>query len=271
MSATLTATVASLHVYPVKACGVTDLMTAEIEPRGFRGDRSFALIGADGEVITQRERPALARVRPTLRDGVLTLSGADRPEIQVIESADGKRVPVTVFGRPCHGIDQGANAAAWFAEVIGDDCRLVRCPDDVGKQVNPDYGDGEVAYADAYPVTVISTASLTGLNDRILEMGEDVVPMTRFRPNITVAGWTDPHAEDEVRRLRCGSVVLRLVKRDDRCVVTTVDQTTGEHTRQPLRALGKYRVIDQKIMFGMFAMVEQPGTVHAGDEVEVLD
>jgi uncharacterized protein YcbX len=65
-------------------------------------------------------------------------------------------------------------------------------------------------------------------------------------------------------------VRLRLVKRDDRCVVTTVDQESGERTHQPLRALGRYRLIDRALMFGMFAIVEQPGTVLVGDPVSVL-
>ena len=262
--------VSSLHVYPVKACGGTDLGVAEIGPRGVAADRLFALVGPDHEVITQREHPVLATVRPSYAHGVLTLAAADRPTIQVEEDATGRRVPTTVFGRPCPGIDQGPHAAAWFAEIIGEHCRLMRCPDDDGKKVNPAYGDGQTAYSDAYPVTVISLASLKRLTDEIVEMGEEPVPMDRFRPNVVVAGWSRPHAEDDVERAQLGTARLRLVKRDDRCVVTTVDQQSGERTHQPLRALGRYRNIDHALMFGMFAMVEQPGTVLVGAPVAVL-
>jgi uncharacterized protein len=263
-------TVHSLHVYPVKACGGTDLGVAEFGPRGIATDRLFALVGPDHEVITQRQHPVLATVRPRYADGVLTLAGAGRPTVEIAEDTTGPRVATTVFGRPCPGIDQGRDAAAWFAEVIGEHCRLVRCPDDDGKRVNPAYGDGQTAYSDAYPVTVLSVASLERLNDEIIEMGEEPVPMDRFRPNVVIAGWSRPHAEDNVERAQLGSVRLRLVKRDDRCVVTTVDQQSGERTHQPLRALGRYRVIDQALMFGMFAMVDQPGTVLVGDPVLVL-
>jgi MOSC domain-containing protein len=264
------ATVHSLHVYPVKACGGTDLGVAQIGPRGIVGDRLFALVGPDHEVITQREHPVLATVRPGYADGVLTLAGAGRPAIEIVEDSTGPRVATTVFGRPCPGIDQGRDAAAWFAEVIGEHCRLMRCPDDDGRKVNPANGDGHTAYSDAYPVTVVSVASLERLDDEIIEMGEEPVPMDRFRPNVVIAGWSRPHAEDDVERAQLGTVRLRLVKRDDRCVVTTVDQQTGERTHQPLRALGRYRVIDHALMFGMFAMVERPGTVLVGDPVSVL-
>lgn len=66
--------------------------------------------------------------------------------------------------------------------------------------------------------------------------------MTRFRPNIVIEG-AGPGAED-----RHGSLAidagprLLLVKRCDRCVVTTVDQYTGQKTgKEPLRTLARLR------------------------------
>jgi uncharacterized protein YcbX len=51
------------------ACGGTDLGVAEIGPRGVAADRLFALVGPDHEVITQREHPVLATVRPSYAHG----------------------------------------------------------------------------------------------------------------------------------------------------------------------------------------------------------
>jgi uncharacterized protein YcbX len=223
------------------------------------------------EVITQREHPVLATVRPRYANGVLTLAGAGRPAIEIVEDSTGPRVATTVFGRPCPGIDQGRDAAAWFAEVIGEHCRLMRCPDDDGRKVNPANGDGHTAYSDAYPVTVVSVASLERLDDEIIEMGEEPVPMDRFRPNVVIAGLVTSACRGR-RRARPtghGAVAAGQARRPLR-VVTTVDQQTGERTHQPLRALGRYRVIDHALMFGMFAMVERPGTVLVGDPVSVL-
>lgn len=264
------ARVASLHLYPVKACAGTDLDVAELGARGVVGDRAFAVIDAGQEVITQREHPVLATVRPTFRDHVLSLAGP-AAALAVRECPDGPRLPMTVFGRPCFGVDQGDDAAAWFTDVTGAPCRLVRCPPDGGKPVDPAYASGEVAYADGYPVSVISTASLARLADEILEMGEEPVPVNRFRANIVLTGWKEPHTEDEVARMSLGTARLRLIGRDGRCVVTTIDQRTGERTRQPLRALGRYRRIEGSIKFGMYAMVERPGTTRIGDEVLVED
>lgn len=260
------ARVSSLHVYPVKACRATDLPTAEITPRGVLHDREFMVVTPDGAHLSQRELPLLATVRPVYEEGVLRLVAGGR-ELVHRPRVDGAAVDVTVHRKAAPAVDQGDAAAAWLSDLLGAPCRLVRCPDGEGKRVNPASGDGFTRYADAYPVTVVSTESLDGLNARL----DEPIPMTRFRQNVVVSGWGEPHAEDCVLRLRAGAAVLRLVKQDDRCVVTTIDQVTGARTREPLRTLARYRIRDRKIMFGMFAMVEQPGIIRVGDEVDVLD
>lgn len=259
--------VSALHVYPVKGCRATDLAIAEVTPRGVRHDREFMVTTPDGRHLSQREFPRLATVRPAYADGVLRLAAPDREDFVHESRPSGTRIDVTVHRKPAPAVDQGDAVAAWFSDLLGAACRMVRCPEGDGKRVNPEYGDGLTMYADAYPVTVVSTESLDGLNERL----DGAVPMNRFRQNVVVSGWREPHTEDRVRRLRVGTAVLRPVKLDDRCVVTTIDQATGERMREPLRTLARYRIRDGKIMFGVFAMVERPGTVALDEEVEVLD
>ncbi len=258
--------VASLHVYPVKACRGIDRTELELSARGPRGDREFMIIRPDGRHVSQREVPRLATVTAHADGDVLALTRTGGAPLRVPIDRDGPRREVTVHRKPCLGIDQGAAAAGWLTDLVGLDCRLVWCPPDGGKQVNPDYGDGETGYVDGYPVSVVSTESLAELNSRLAEP----VPMARFRPNLVVSGMRHAHAEDDVQRLAVGTAVLRLVKQDDRCVVTTIDQVTGARTRQPLRTLAGYRLREQGILFGMYAMVEQPGTARVGDPVTVL-
>src|SRR4029450_7098533 len=103
--------------------------------------------------------------------------------------------------------------------------------------VNPDYGraDDRVSFADGYPLLLANTASLDALNDRIAEGGslEGPLPMTRFRPNVVIAG-AAPWVEDAWTggRIKIGEVTFRVPKRCDRCVVTTTDQETGERGRE---------------------------------------
>ena len=129
-------------------------------------------------------------------------------------------------------------------------------------------------YVDAYPVLVTQIASLAALNAAIGAPGtaptEAPLPMTRFRPNIVLAGLT-PFDEDHIDRLRVRDVVLRLAKPSTRCIVTTTDQETGTRGVEPLPALRKLRWNRklQGVTFGENATVLQPGALRVGDTVEV--
>ena len=68
--------------------------------------------------------------------------------------------------------------------------------------------------------------------------GAPPVPMSRFRPNIVLAA-SPAGAEDHHRRSPSAeALTLTLVKRCDRCVVTTIDQGSGVRTgKEPLATL----------------------------------
>lgn len=92
--------------------------------------------------------------------------------------------------------------------------------------------------------------------------------MERFRPNIVVSG-CETHAEDDWRRLRIGEVEFRVAKPCARCVVVTIDQSTGERGNEPLRTLSTYRVVDGQVLFGQNLIHLGRGVVRVGDPVVV--
>jgi uncharacterized protein YcbX len=147
--------------------------------------------------------------------------------------------------------------------------------DPTRRAVNPVYarpGD-VVSFADGYPLLLANVASLAMLNDWLAEAGspEGPLPMTRFRPNLVIEG-AAAWAEDAFvgGRLRIGSVEFRVPKPCDRCVVTTTDQETGVRGKEPLRTLGRYRNVDQLLMFAVNLIPDGTGTVAVGDAVEPL-
>ena len=171
----------------------------------------------------------------------------------------------------------GPAADAWLTGVLGQEVRLVWLDDPTRRPVEPEYArpDDRVSFADAYPLLLTNAASLDALNGWIAagDSGEGPVPMTRFRPNLVVAS-AAAWAEDGWlgHRLRIGPVTFRVVKPCDRCVVTTTDQETGDKGREPLRTLGRYRNIDQKLLFGVNLIPDPPyGAITVGDPVEPLD
>ena len=131
---------------------------------------------------------------------------------------------------------------------------------------------GTAGYADGQPLLITSLASLDLLNERIAQRGAKPLPMNRFRPNIVVGGWNEPHIEDRARRVNVGEAELGYAKLAVRCVVTTVDQESGTKVGpEPLRTLTSYRhAAEGGVAFGVKFSVVRPGKLAVGDEVIVI-
>jgi uncharacterized protein len=254
------ARVAELRCYPVKGCAGTALPDGELTPAGLTHDRSFLVVSRDGMYRTQRRHPLLATIRPEIDPAgeQLTLRAPGREPVVVPVDVTGPRHPVELFGAPYTGIDQG------------DASRLVRVPPE-HHRVTDGETPGTAGYADSSAVLVTSWASWEVLNDRIAGRGDEPVAMARFRPNIVVTGWAEPHVEDRVRRAEVGGAELAFTKLAVRCAVTTVDQDTGERLGpEPLRTLAEYRRDPAGgVTFGAKFSVTRPGKPAVGDELRV--
>ncbi|ANZ37315.1 hypothetical protein BBK82_15855 [Lentzea guizhouensis] len=260
--------VSELFVYPVKGCGGVSVTSSAVDLTGLRDDRMMMLVSAaDGVFLSQRNTPALAALRPSVVDSSLVVGGESFPVV-----VDGPRIPVVVHKWDGFGVDQGADAAAYFSDVLGQPVRLVRTPPDQRRESTGET-TGVIGYADGNSVLVVSLSSLDGLNERILERGGEPVPMDRFRPNVVVSGRPEPHVEDRVRRAVIGDVELGYAKDCVRCAVPLVDQGTGLRAGpEPIRTLASYRRDpDGGVTFGMKAAVVRAGSLAVGDEVDVLE
>ncbi|HEX4787222.1 MAG TPA: MOSC N-terminal beta barrel domain-containing protein [Actinospica sp.] len=273
----MTATLSSLHLYPVKSCHRVDLETATVEPWGLAGDRRWVVVDEEGLHRTQRSVPRMALIRPTYTaDGRLLLQAAGMPDLELpapSRAGDARPIVVTVWRFTGAVASAGAAADAWFTGFLGLPCRLAYMDDTYVRPTNPAYSrpDDRVSFADGYPLLLTSTASLAALGAWITEMGAEPVPMTRFRPNVVLAG-AEPWAEEGWKRVRIGGQEFRVVKPCDRCVMTTVDPELGEFAgQQPLRALRKFHRDGKAVLFGMNLVPDTEGELRVGDAFEVLD
>jgi uncharacterized protein YcbX len=261
------AIVSELITYPVKGCAGVPLADATLTLAGLAHDRSFMVTDPDGTFRSQRRDPRLVLVHPEVgADGTrLTLRTAGAPELSIDVDSTGPRLDVTMFGRPFRGIDQGETVARWLTAVLDAPSRLVRVPPENDRVTNG-LVPGTAAYADGHAVLVLSAASLAELNRRI---PGDGVPMRRFRPNIVVDGWGEPHTEDRLHHLSTGNVELGFAKITIRCAVTLVDPDTGgAGGPEPLRTLATYRRSDDGgVAFGASYSVLRTGKLAVGDEL----
>ena len=260
-----------LVTYPIKGCAGVDLPQVTMTIAGPAHDRSFMVISPDGVFRSQRHDPRLATICPSLSsDGKrLSLSAPGLEPLCESIVHDGPRRAVTLFGTSFAGIDQGERIAEWLSQVLGGSSRLVRVPPD-HRRVSDGQTPGTAGYADSCAVHLIAQSSLDRLNQQIARSGGQPVAMSRFRPNIVVDGWAEPHQEDQARSLRIGGTELAYAKLAIRCVVTTVDQDSGER-RGPgvLQALAQYRRTTGGLAFGTKFAVSRPGPLRVGDQVSV--
>ncbi|MDT3725576.1 MOSC domain-containing protein [Streptomyces sp. DSM 41972] len=117
-----------------------------------------------------------------------------------------------------------------------------------------------------------TTASLDRLNSLVAQGAhahEGPLPMSRFRPNVTIEG-TEAWAEDGWTRVTIGEMTFRVPEPSGRCVVTTTDQDTSRRGREPLRTLDRHRSVGGRLLFGVNLVPLSPGTLRVGDPLEVV-
>jgi len=262
-------TLSALHVYPVKSCAPLSPDRAEVGARGLDGDRRWMLVDEQARFVTGRQVPRLVLLRATPLASGLRLEFPDAQPLELATpGADAERADVRVWNDVVPA-RFAAEATAWLARCLERPLRLVHMPADTLRPVRPDYGSpGDVVgFADAFPLLLIGTGSLEGLNARLARP----VPMGRFRPNLVVSGGA-AHAEDDWRRVRIGGLEFDVVKPCTRCVFTTVDPATGalDPDGEPLETLKRYRRTPAGVTFGQNLIPRGAGTLRVGDPVEQL-
>lgn len=262
--------VAALYRYPLKSAAGVRCDSVELDRFGVRDDRRWMVIDGSGLPITQRELPALARLRARASPQGLDLAwgGPGGSHCTVpFPAENAPRFRVTIWEDELHlpVADDAANG--WVRRILGREARLAYLPDDVERPVNPRYaapGD-RTSLTDGYPLHLIGSGSMADLNARL----DEPVGVERFRPNVYIE-CPPPFDEDHWREVRVGEAVLRVVKPCPRCAVTTVDPALGTRGKEPLRTLSTYRKREGGVMFGQNALHAGAGTLRVGDPVEVL-
>jgi len=236
----MTPVLGALFIYPIKSAAGIECQRVELGSHGLRHDREWMIVDASGRGITQREESRLALLRTAIHDGQLHLSAPVGKGPALPLDHEGERVEVQVWSSHCLAFDAGVESARFLSDWLGRPLRLVRfdtgrrrlsCPDwTAGREVSTLFSDG-------YPLLVLSRASIEDLARRV---GHDL-PVQRFRPNLLLEG-VPPYAEDASSQVLIGPVRLQLTKACTRCVITTIDQNSGERTGdEPLRTLKSYR------------------------------
>ncbi len=260
----LTCTLAALGLHPLKSCGALAPRTALLTDTGLDLDRAWMVVTPDGEMLTQREHPRMALIRPTLKLSDVVLKAPGMLGLHLSLEAVEAPTRVRVWDDIVKAWDMGALAAQWFTDFLGTPARLVRFDPDERRVADRQWtGEHEALtqFADGFPLLVSSTASLADLNQRLAAAGHAPVGHDRFRANLVLDGLS-AFDEDHIDELSIstdeGEVRLKLVKPCSRCGIPNVDPASAETSAEPGRTLAAFRAdarVGGAITFGMNAIV----------------
>jgi uncharacterized protein YcbX len=255
--------VEGLWRYPVKSMRGEELEEAFAGFSGIYGDRLFAFKSSASPkgfpYFTAREQRRLLQYRPHFRYpdkaarpinlteaesmGANPVS-ADSSELMIdVQTPDGRTVAIddpALIDMLRTGIDQKHQLTLMRSERPMTDCR---------------------------PFSMFSLQSARQLGE------ETGVPIDkrRFRANVYVdltSGGGFAENDFVGRSLRIGPrVVVRILERDARCVMITLDPDTTEKTPAILKKVAQAH----EGMAGVYGAVMVEGMLHKGDSIEVLD
>jgi uncharacterized protein len=250
--------VRAINVSAVKSLHLTPVEEAAVGRDGIEHDREFLLADAGGRVATQRNTRLLARISSTYdaASGELELVLPGGGRVRETPAPVGTTT-VELWGRKFGASVMNGSFAEAVSDVVGKPLRLLRARDGIRA-------------LDSHAVSLLSQGSVDEVGRR---GGRDGFDHRRFRPTLLIDG-CDAHAEDAWVGgvVRAGEALLRVVRLDPRCALTTLDPDTGARDADTLRWLAGYRRhTDGEVYCGIYADVEAPGRVRVGDEVEPLE
>lgn len=263
--------ITALQTTPVKGAMLDHPATIEIGPHGVATNRRFFLIDDRGLMFNGKRNGRLARVQAAYdpESGRLSLELPGGETVTGVPTPVGAPIETSFYGRPVAGHAVAGPFSQALSGYLDQPVRLL-ASDRPGDAI------------DVHPVTIISSASIAALAERLRGVEID---RRRFRMLVEVDG-VEAHAEDGWigREVQLGDAVVRVEGPVPRCVVTTHDPDTGVRNADTLRAILQYRgarVGDDlatpvahlpdngKAVFGVYATVVTPGAGRVGDIVSV--
>jgi len=218
-----------LWIYPVKSLGGVRVDVAPITAAGSLAlDREWIVVDPQAGMVWQGDIPRMTLVRASLDHHALTLSFVGLAALVVPRDHDGAPTELTMYKQVIAGIDAGDAAAAWLTAALGRPLRLVR----IGPAAHRRTG--------LNPLHIVSEASVTALNEALLEHGSEAVGAMRFRPNVILASdEAVPYAEESNPVLNFGDARIALREPCIRCELPNISLEDASRGAQPLKLIGR--------------------------------
>ncbi len=239
-----------LFVYPIKSCAGISVASMQFDNKGPLFDRRWMLVDSQtGVFLSQRELPRMALIKTAI-EGDAVYARQENNELlarELLLPEDGGLIDVQVWSDCVQGFDCGDEAASWFSQLLGYDCRLVY-QGGCERTADQEYAapGTEISFADGFPLLVVNQGSIEFLNTACA--GAEI-RAENFRPNIVVEN-TPAFAENSWSNIMADDLVMTVVKPCQRCVIPTLNPNTAQREKTILPVLLEYCRHDNNIYFG---------------------
>jgi uncharacterized protein YcbX len=265
--------VSQLLYYPIKSLPGISTAQMHLQKRGPAFDRRMMLIDENHIFLSQRKYPKLSILKLKHKNHSFFVCdpNGQLPELAIPEAPSEKGIPIEVqiWDDVCSVIAFSEKASQWFSEYLKKRVQLVYQPPIGIRKVDSRYGlpDDEVSLSDGYPYLITTTASL----QKIKEWTGLAYSTERFRPNIVIDNQI-AFEEDKWNTITIAEIPFRLPKKCARCKMINIDPKTAEINTEFSKLLAPYRTINNQLIFGKNACVNQYGAIiNIGDQVEITN
>ena len=252
------ATISRICRYPVKGLSPDDMTAASLVPaEALANDRRFALaLGStrfDGGSPHWLPKSSFLELMKNEKLATLDTRYDDATDELVI-FRDGKQVKRGKLTDP-------------MGRALIEDFFSAYMKEETRGQPHVVEAKGDVTFSDVNS-KVLSIINLASVHDLERVAGIELDPI-RFRGNIYIEG-LEPWAEFQWlgKKIGAGDAILKVTKRIDRCAAINVDPATGARGINLLKDLKRgFGHIDM----GVYAVVEEGGSISVGDTIGVID
>ena len=262
--------VGSLHRYPVKSMLGEELNATRVGPKGFQGDRVFALADAETGKIASAKNPSKwptlfqfrAAFAVPLNGGPLPAARITFPDGNTI-STDDKRIATQLsssLGKPVRFL-KSAPVAGALEEYWPDIDGLAR------RDVVTDEAMPAETFFDLGMIHLLTTATIDSY--RALYPEGRFEPR-RFRPNLVIQtaselkGFPENEWDEKILAIG-GEVKIKITGPCGRCVMTTLPQGDLPKDAGILKTAARHN----QTRIGAYASVLQGGVIRPGDPVQL--
>ncbi|MBT3812488.1 MAG: MOSC domain-containing protein [Gammaproteobacteria bacterium] len=257
-----------IFIYPIKSLAGIEVKQWEVAPAGFKYDRKWMLVDAQGNFLSQRNLPRMALIQTQIIDQQLVVSASGQEDLPInLQMPAGKTDhKVTIWNDQCTAQEVSQEASLWFSDVLQMSCSLVYQPEANIRSVDQKYAQAtdQTSFSDGFPFLITSEASLALLNKQM----DLALSMRRFRPNLVIKDCAS-YAEDYWRKISIGNISFRLPKPCARCAIPQINPDTALSDKEPLRTLAKTRKWNNEVFFGQNALHDNQGLLKVGDTVTI--